>query len=59
VIRNRVSAALAAGCYEELQESRVEREKVRALQALARSTAPPEKPNSQQRAAIRRVKEGR
>jgi ribosome-associated heat shock protein Hsp15 len=53
----RVGAPLAIKLYSETEESRQRREHLSELQALAHSTAPIERPNSQERAKIRRLKE--
>jgi ribosome-associated heat shock protein Hsp15 len=53
----RLGAPLAAKLYTETGESKQRRERLSELQSLARSTAPLEKPNSQDRARIRRLKE--
>jgi ribosome-associated heat shock protein Hsp15 len=53
----RVGAPLAAKLYTETDESKQRRENLTELHSLARSTAPFEKPNSQDRARIRRLKE--
>ncbi len=54
----RLGAPLAANLYNETDESKNRRESISELHSLARSTAPIEKPNSQDRARIRRLKEG-
>lgn len=53
----RVGAPLAMKLYVETDESKRRREDLSALHALAHSTAPIERPNSQERAKIRRLKE--
>jgi ribosome-associated heat shock protein Hsp15 len=54
----RLGAPLAANLYIESDESKNRREALSELRSLARSTAPDERPNSQDRARIRRLKEG-
>jgi ribosome-associated heat shock protein Hsp15 len=54
----RVGAPLASTMYRETDESRRRRESLQELHSLARSTAPDERPNSQDRNRIRRLKEG-
>jgi ribosome-associated heat shock protein Hsp15 len=53
----RLGAPLAEKLYQETAESIRRREHLSELHSLARSTAPLEKPNSQDRARIRRLKE--
>ena len=57
ITTKRVGAPLAATMYHETEESKHRRESLRDLHALARSTAPDERPNSQDRNRIRRLKE--
>lgn len=54
----RGSAAIAARLYRETDESKRRREELSEMHRLARNAAPDEKPNSQDRRRLRRVKEG-
>jgi ribosome-associated heat shock protein Hsp15 len=53
----RVGAPLATTMYRETEESKRRRETLHELHSLAHSTAPEERPNSQDRNRIRRLKE--
>lgn len=53
----RLGAPLAAKLYRETDESKKRRETLAEQRALAHSTAPEERPNSQDRSRIRRLKE--
>lgn len=53
----RLGAPLAAALYRETDESRQRREALAEHHSLANSTAPDERPNSQDRARIRKLKE--
>lgn len=55
---SRRSGAVAAALYEESSESVKQREELQQLRRLARATAPPERPNTQERRLIRKLKEG-
>lgn len=55
---SRGSGAVAAGLYEESAESAKEREAALEIRRLARAIAPPERPNTQERRLIRKLKEG-
>lgn len=57
VTTKRVGAPIAATMYQETDESKQRREALRELHSLAQSTAPNERPNSQDRLKIRRLKE--
>lgn len=54
----RVGAPIAATMYAETAASKSRREQLAELLSLAPTTAPREKPNSQDRERIRRLKEG-
>lgn len=54
----RGSNTVAAGLYEESAESAALRAEHQAMRQLARASAPPERPNTQQRRLIRKIKEG-
>lgn len=54
----RVSPAVAASLYREHEESRLRREALAELHHLSRSIAPAERPNTQDRQQLRRLKEG-
>ena len=54
----RGSATVAAEMFAETERSRLEREQHAEMRRLARSIAPPERPNTQERRQIRRLKEG-
>lgn len=54
----RGSATVAAEMFTETEQSRIEREQHAEMRRLARSIAPPERPNTQERRQIRRLKEG-
>ena len=58
VSASRGSGAVAAGLYEESAESVKQREEAREMRRLAREMAPPERPNTQERRLIRKLKEG-
>ena len=58
LISQRGSAAIAATLYSESEESRAAREGAAELRRLARVDAPDEKPNTQNRRLLRRLKEG-
>jgi ribosome-associated heat shock protein Hsp15 len=53
----RVGAPLANKLYRETEQSKQSREALHELHSLARSTAPDERPNSQDRNRIRKLKE--
>lgn len=53
----RVGAPIAATLFRETEESKKTREVTSELRSLANSTAPKERPNSQDRERIRRLKE--
>lgn len=53
----RGSAAIAAKLYRETDESKRRREELSEMHRLARNAAPTEKPNSQDRKRLRRIKE--
>jgi ribosome-associated heat shock protein Hsp15 len=53
----RVGAPIAATFFRETEESKRTRETMNELRSLANSTAPRERPNSQDRDRIRRLKE--
>jgi ribosome-associated heat shock protein Hsp15 len=54
----RVSASLAATMFSETEQSKLRREQLSEMHRLSQSTAPSEKPNSQDRQLLRRIKEG-
>jgi ribosome-associated heat shock protein Hsp15 len=58
VTTKRVGAPIAVTMYCETDQSKVRRESLSELHSLAQSTAPDERPNSQNRNLIRRLKEG-
>ncbi len=55
---SRGSASIAAELFEERAESIERREETGRLRRLAAETSPPERPNTQQRRLIRKLKEG-
>ena len=57
VSSQRGSAAIAATLYRETEESKRRREELSEMHRLARNAAPSEKPNSQDRNRLRRIKE--
>jgi ribosome-associated heat shock protein Hsp15 len=57
VTTKRVGAPLAATMYHKTEESKLRRETLCDLHSLARPTAPDERPNSQDRIRIRKLKE--
>ena len=58
VAAKRRSGTLAKLMYEESAEGRIRREHEAELRRQARSIAPQERPNTQQRRLLRRIKEG-
>ena len=54
----RGSAAIAATLYTESEQSKRAREEAADMRRLSRVDAPDEKPNTQNRALLRRLKEG-
>ena len=58
VSSQRGSAAIATKLYRETEESKRRREELSEMHRLARNAAPDEKPNSQDRKRLRRLKEG-
>lgn len=54
----RRSASIAATLYCETEESRRGREQLKDMRSLASASAPPERPNTQERRLIRRLKQG-
>ena len=54
----RGSATIAATLYRETEESKQSREKLKLMRSLASDTAPSERPNTQDRRLLRRIKEG-
>jgi ribosome-associated heat shock protein Hsp15 len=57
VSSHRGSGAIAAKMYRETDESKRQREEVAEMHRLARNAAPDERPNSQDRRLLRRIKE--
>lgn len=57
VSSQRGSGAIAAKMYRETDESKRQREEVAEMHRLARNAAPDERPNSQDRRLLRRIKE--
>ena len=53
----RGSGAIAAKMYRETDESKKQREEVAEMHRLARNASPEERPNSQDRRLLRRIKE--
>lgn len=58
VSSQRGSGAIASKMYRETDESKKQREEVAEMHRLARNAAPDERPNSQDRRLLRRIKEG-
>lgn len=58
VSAQRGSATIAAKLYREKEESRRRREELSEMHRLAKNAAPSEKPNSQDRERLRRIKRG-
>ena len=58
VTSQRGSGAIASKMYRETDESKKEREEISEMHRLARNAAPEERPNSQDRRLLRRIKEG-
>lgn len=58
VSAQRGSAAVAATFFEETDESKVRRMELAEMHRLSRMVAPDEKPNTQDRRLLRRLKEG-
>ena len=54
----RGSGAIASKMYRETDESKKQREETAEMHRLARNAAPDERPNSQDRRLLRRIKEG-
>lgn len=57
VSAQRGSASVAAKLYRETDESKRRREELSEMHKLARNAAPSERPNSQDRRLLRRIKE--
>jgi ribosome-associated heat shock protein Hsp15 len=57
VLSQRGSASIASTMYRETDDSKVRREEVSEMHRLARNAAPEERPNSQDRRLLRRIKE--
>ncbi len=57
VSSQRGSGAIASKMYRETDESKKYREEISEMHRLARNAAPDERPNSQDRKRIRRIKE--
>ena len=57
VSSQRGSGAIAAKMYRETDESKKQREEVAEMHRLARNASPEERPNSQDRRLLRRIKE--
>jgi len=55
---HRGPAAVAVTLYQESSESKQRREELRTLHSAARASAPTERPNTQDRRLLRRIKEG-
>jgi ribosome-associated heat shock protein Hsp15 len=58
VSSQRGSASIASTMYRETDESKRRREELAEMHRLARNAAPEERPNSQDRRLLRRIKEG-
>jgi len=58
VVARRASASIAATFYSESEESKLRRLEYAELHRLSRISAPDEKPNTQDRRLLRRLKEG-
>ena len=58
LVAQRVSAAIAQTLYTESEQSRRAREEAAELRKLSRVDAPEERPNTQNRRLLRRLKEG-
>ncbi len=58
VSSQRGSASIASTMYRETDESKRRREEIAEMHRLARNAAPEERPNSQDRRLLRRIKEG-
>jgi ribosome-associated heat shock protein Hsp15 len=58
VSSQRGSGAVASAMYRETDESKRRREEIAEMHRLARNAAPEERPNSQDRRLLRRIKEG-
>ena len=58
VSEKRGSGTAAAQLYRETDESKAGRESREELRRIAHAMAPPERPNTQQRRLIRKLKEG-
>lgn len=54
----RRSASFATGLYRETDVSKARREELRLMHSLARESAPAERPNTQDRLLLRKLKEG-
>ena len=57
VSSQRGSGAIASKMYRETDESKKQREEIAEMHRLARNAAPDERPNSQDRRLLRRIKE--
>ena len=57
VSAQRGSASVAAKLYTETEDSKRRREEISEMHKLARNAAPSERPNSQDRRLLRRIKE--
>ena len=57
VSSQRGSASIASKMYRETDESKKQREEISEMHRLARNAAPDERPNSQDRRLLRRIKE--
>jgi ribosome-associated heat shock protein Hsp15 len=58
LVSQRVSAAIAQTLYTESDQSRIAREEAAELRRLSHVDAPEERPNTQNRRLLRRLKEG-
>jgi ribosome-associated heat shock protein Hsp15 len=58
VSAQRGSGAIASKMYRETEDSKQQREELSEMHRLARNAAPDERPNSQDRRLLRRIKEG-
>jgi ribosome-associated heat shock protein Hsp15 len=58
VSAQRGSGAIASKMYRETDDSKKQREDLAEMHRLARNAAPEERPNSQDRRLLRRIKEG-
>jgi len=58
LVSQRVSATIAQTLYTESDQSRMAREEAAELRRLSRVDAPEERPNTQNRRLLRRLKEG-